>query len=269
VSDGQHEALLRLRREPPRFRRAVVRSITRITPRMGLVALAGPELAGLEVDEPAASVRLLVPQPGAGLVLPTWTGNEFLLGDGVRPAIRTFTPLRADPAAGELELAIVLHGGGVASRWVEQAEPGDEVAVSGPGRGYRIEVDAPAYLLAGDESALPAIGQLLGALPAATSVRVRVEIGHDDARMALPVHDRTTVEWHVAAPGASPGDALVSALQAIDLVPGERIWVAGEAAAVQRVRHLLFDVHGLGRSVATVRGYWKHGRAGDLAAGAD
>ena len=41
------------------------------------------------------------------------------------------------------------------------------------------------------------------------------------------------------------------------------MWVAGEAAGVQRIRRLLFQERGLPRSQAAIRGYWKHGRAGD------
>ena len=47
-----------------------------------------------------------------------------------------------------------------------------------------------------------------------------------------------------------------------DLVPGARVWVAGEAATMQRIRRDLFEHRGLSRAQATVRGYWKHGRAG-------
>ena len=39
------------------------------------------------------------------------------------------------------------------------------------------------------------------------------------------------------------------------------VWVAGEAAAVQKIRKHLFDQRGMSRSDATVRGYWKHGRS--------
>ena len=42
-----------------------------------------------------------------------------------------------------------------------------------------------------------------------------------------------------------------------------RVWAAGEAAAVQRIRRHLFEQRGLTRTQAVVRGYWKHGRAGD------
>ena len=182
---------MRARREPPRFRRVAVRRVERLSSRMVRVTLAGPDLEGLTVEQPAASVRLLLPSPGAPeLVIPSWNGNEFLLPDGRRPTIRTFTPRRVDPEALELDLEIVIHGGGVASQWAEAAEPGDPAAISGPGRGYAIDRDAPAFLLAGDETAIPAISQLLEALPAETPVQVHIEVAHPDARLALPDHPR-------------------------------------------------------------------------------
>src|ERR671937_415435 len=95
----------RPRREPPRFRHVAVRRV-----------------------EP---VRPLLPAPGEqGIVTPTWNGNEFLLPDGRRPTIRTFTPRRADPRAGELDVEIVVHGEGAASQWAPTAADGDEAAVS-------------------------------------------------------------------------------------------------------------------------------------------
>src|SRR5204862_4719909 len=103
------------------------------------------------------------------------------LPDGRRPAIRTFTPRRLEPEALELDLEIVLHGDGVASRWAEAARPGDPAAVSGPGRGYAVDRDAPAFLLAGDETAIPAISQLLRALPAETPVHAHLPAPDPDA----------------------------------------------------------------------------------------
>jgi NADPH-dependent ferric siderophore reductase len=253
----------RLRREPPAFRNVTVRGVDRLGPRMVRVTFGGAELAGLTPDQPAASVRLLLPSPGASdLVMPTWNGNEFLLPGGRRPVIRTFTPLRVTAGPDELDLEIVTHGGGAASAWADVAAPGSPAALSGPGRGYAIDEDAPAFLLAGDETAIPAIGQLLGSLPAQTPVRVHVEIAAPEGRLALPDHPQAAVEWHDLAPGAPPGDALVDAVRATDIAPGAQVWVAGEAAAVQRIRRHLFEERGLSRVQATVRGYWKHGRAG-------
>ena len=67
---------------------------------------------------------------------------------------------------------------------------------------------------------------------------------------------------HDAAPDAPPGDSLVAAVAAVDVPPGTRVWAAGEAASVQRIRTLLFSDRGVPRADAHVRGYWKHGRAG-------
>jgi NADPH-dependent ferric siderophore reductase len=291
-----------------------VRRVETLSPRMIRVTFSGPDLDGMSVAQPAASVRLLLPSPGnPDLVTPTWNGNEFLLPDGRRPTIRTLTPgpveagdlttgdlttgdltpgpvetgdlatgdlatgdlrsgdLRSGhpepgspkPREPELEVQIVVHDGGVASAWAESAEPGDAAAVSGPGRGYTVERDAPAYLLAGDESAIPAIGQLLEALPAEKPVQVHIEVSHPDARLALPAHPCATVAWVDLPPGAPPGDALVAAVKDADLVAATCVWVAGEAAAVQRIRRHLFGDRGLPRGQASVRGYWKHGRSGD------
>jgi NADPH-dependent ferric siderophore reductase len=198
--------------------------------------------------------------------MPAWNGNEFLLPGGGRPAIRTLTPLRLDPAAPRLDLEIVVHEGGAASAWARAAKPGDEAAVSGPGRGYPVDADAPGFLLAGDESAIPAIGQLLETLPEDKPVRVVVEVADAEARLDLPAHPGATVEWRDLPAGAPPGDTLVAAVTGAagaELPAGTRIWAAGEAAAMQRIRRHLLEERQIPRSETWIRGYWKHGRAGD------
>jgi NADPH-dependent ferric siderophore reductase len=240
-----------------------VRRVEAVSPRLVQVTLGGDELAGLSIDEPAASVRLLLSsEAGGSLVVPKWNGNEFLLPDGRRPTIRTFTPRQLDADALELDLQIVVHGGGAASTWASTAEPGAAAAISGPGRGYVVDTDAPAFLLAGDETAVPAISQLLELLPAAAAVDVVVELADPAARVALPEHPRLRVEWCDQPAGAPVGEALFDAVRGTELAPATRVWAAGEAAAVQRIRRHLFDDRGLPRAAATIRGYWKHGRRG-------
>ena len=253
----------RIRREPPTFRRVAVAGVTPLTPRLVRVTVGGPELDGLVIEQPAASVRLLLPAPGSELVMPTWHGNEFLLTDGSRPTIRTLTPLRLDSTTQELDLEIVLHEGGTASAWAKAARPGEKAAISGPGRGYPIDADATGFVLGGDESAIPAIGQLLEALPADKPVHVIVEVADPAARLELPKHPAATVDWYDLPAGAPPGDTLVEAITSTDLAPGTRIWAAGEAAAMQRIRRHLLDERNLPRSETWIRGYWKSGRAGD------
>jgi NADPH-dependent ferric siderophore reductase len=258
------ETTVRSRRQPPPFRRVSVRRVEHVTPRMIRVTLAGDELDGMAPYDPAASVRVLLPSSGERvLVMPAWNGNEFRLADGRRPTIRTFTPRRFDPEGHELDIDIVVHGAGVASGWAADADVGTPAAISGPGRGYTVDPDAPAYLLAGDETAIPAIRQVIEALPVHMPLQVHLEIAVPEAVTALGDHPNARVEWHRLSPGGAPGDALVAAVTAADMVPGTRVWAAGEAAAVQRIRRNLFEDRGVARAQASVRGYWKHGRSGD------
>ncbi len=248
------------RREPPPFRRVEVRRIEQLSPRMRRFVLGGPELAGFSIDEPAASVRLLLPRADGILEMPDWTGNQFELADGSRAPIRTFTPRWFEADGPDLALDIVVHDHGAASDWAAAASVGEEVAVSGPGRGYTIDTNASAYLLAGDETAIPAISQLLEQIPPAIPVEVIIEIVDPSAQLDLPAHDGAVVSWPELPADAAPGTAMIDALTALDELP-PAVWVAGEAAAIQRIRKHVFDDRGLPRSAATVRGYWKQGRS--------
>jgi NADPH-dependent ferric siderophore reductase len=249
------------RREPPPFRRCRVAAVEDLSPRLRRVRLSGEELTGLEPGLPAASVRLLLPRADGQLELPTWEGNEFLLADGSRPAIRTLTPRRSDPEGGELVGEIVRHDSGALSDWVATARPGDPTAVSGTGRGFDVDPQVGDYVLVGDESALPAISTLLEAIPDAASVRVVLETPTDDC-VELPAHPRSTVEWVMLPDGAAPGDAMLRAVTGLELGADTVVWAAGEAAGVQRIRKHLFDERDVPRRRAHVRGYWKHGRDG-------
>lgn len=252
----------RVRRPPPPFRTVTVEDTELLHPRLMRVTLGGRELDGFAVSEPGASVRLLLPSPGSDLVVPEWNGNEFLLPDGRRPVIRTLTPGPVG-SSGELVVDVVLHGDGALSTWATGAAPGAAIAASGPGRGYVIDPEAPAFLLVGDETAVPAIAQLLESIPPDRVVEVHVEIVGDEAGRTLPRHPHAAVEWHELSPGRTHGDELVDAVQRASLPAHGRVWAAGEAAAMQRIRRHLFDERGVPRAHTTIRGYWKHGRRGD------
>lgn len=249
-----------VRRPPPPFRRVTVERVTDLSPHLRRIVFAGTDLDGFPPPAPAASVRLLVTRSG-DLVIPEWNGNEFLLPDGSRPLLRTFTPrhLRADPP--EMELDIVIHGDDGVSGWAGEARPGDPAAISGPGRGYTFDTDAGHLILLGDEAAIPAISQLLETAPTGMSLAVHVEVTHDDARIDLPAHPGGAVAWHDLPEGRPRGTTLLDALAASP-IDGARVWAAGEAAAMQRIRRHL-AVRGIDRAHTTVRGYWKQGSAGD------
>lgn len=234
-----------------------------MSPRLQRVTLAGAGLAGLAVTEPAASIRLLLPSAGrTDLVLPNWNGNEFLLPDGARPAIRTLTPSLRNADDPDLTLDIVLHGRGLLTEWARAVSLGAEVAISGPGRGYAIAADAAGFVLGGDESALPALAQVLGAIPPSTPAHVAVEVLDAAAIARLPRRDSVTIDHAIVDTDATPGAALVEMVAAAPMPTGTRVWVAGEAAAVQRIRRSCFGARNIPREHCTIRGYWKAGRDG-------
>lgn len=259
MSDSD-DRVQRLRREPPPFRRVEVVRTEHLGPRMVRIVLGGPALAGFTIEGPASSVRLLVPEPGADeLVMPEWTGNQFELPDGSRAPIRTFTPRYFDAATNELTIDVVVAHAGLTADWASSAAPGDPAAISGPGRTDELD-GAASYLLIGDETAMPAIGQLLEMLPGEVTIHAHVEVGEAAGRIELPQHPGAKVAWAVTPEGAVPGATFVDALPDPEDLP-EQVWVAGEAAAVQAVRARLFGELDVPRSRAIVRGYWKQGRA--------
>ena len=180
-------------------------------PRLAAITIGAEALRDFSPDGPAASVRVLLPEPD-GLVIPRWNGNEFLLPDGRRPGIRTLTPGAVDHDAATLEVAVVLHGAGRLSEWAATVAPGTPTAYSGPGAGYTVDPDRRRYLLGGDETAVPAVGQLLRAIPATAAVEVVIEIAAPDGRIPLPEHPGATVAWVELPAGAAPGTALVEAV---------------------------------------------------------
>jgi len=226
------------------------------------VALEGDGLRGLLVEQPAASVRILVPSSGTDeLVIPGWNGNEFLLSDGSRPVLRTFTPLRVDNEVGRLEIEVVRHPGGAVSGWAETVAHGAPAAISGPGTGYEFPPDAQRLVVFADETALPAATQLIETAPPSLALRVHVEVVADDAVSDVDTRPGDHIDWYVTEEGSVPGGRIVDAVTAFDGLPdGTYVWAAGEASAMHAVRTHLFDTLGLPRRRATVRGYWKPAR---------
>ena len=250
------------RRAPPPFVRVEVSEVEAINPRLMRLGLRGDGLCEMAAPQPAASIRLLVPSdPDGELVVPEWKGNEFLLPGGDRPVIRTFTPLRFDAASASVELEIVRHPGGAVSSWTERCSPGDAAALSGPGSGWEPPDAMEELLVFGDETAVPAIVQVLetvGALDDPPICSVHIEVDEPDAKRQLAPGLSDGITWHVADAGRPPKAALVEAAQAVDEVSeGTHIWAAGEAAAVQAMRKHFLRTLEIPRERTSIRGYWK------------
>lgn len=236
--------------------------MTALTPHLVRITLIGEELALLTVDGPAAQVKLVFPAPGQERPALPVMGETGLVWppDEPPPVMRTYTPRRFDAAGRELDIDFVLHDrGGTASTWARRARPGDRMVVAA-GRGrYEPDPAADWHLVAGDETALPAIATIVAALPAGTPGMVFVEVPGAEERVPLDSDARLRTVW-LDRDGAAPGEVLERALRAASLPAGDgRVFVAAEAGAVRRIRRYLLTERGFEKEQLYTRGYWTAG----------
>ncbi|MFJ4818087.1 siderophore-interacting protein [Streptomyces sp. NPDC088801] len=176
------------------------------------------------------------------------------------PLTRTYTVRAWDPQARELTIDFVYHGAkGVAGPWAAAARPGDPVYFGGPGGGYAPDDDADWHLLAGDESALPAIAATLESLPDDVPVQVFVEVAGSEEEQKLRVPDSAAVRW--LHRGDRPvGAALAEAVRGAAFLPGTpQVFAHGEANLIKELRRYLRVERGLNREQLSISGYWRIG----------
>lgn len=249
------------RRQPPQPVEVV--AVSQVAPRLVSVYVSGGDLSRFETAAPTSHIKVFLPGPGQDApTLPTMTPEGRVWPeDAPRPIVRTYTPRAFDPEAGTLEVQFVLHGTGPASEWAQRAKAGDRIAIGGPGGRFSPDLSAPQWWLAGDESALPAVGTLLDVLPASATAQVHLEV--DDATDEVPLKSatNTTIIWHRRRSPDAWGAELYEAAVNSPIADGSQVWVACEASAMRRIRRQLLDERRIPASSMVTRGYWRVGVA--------
>ena len=254
-----------------------VAAVRRLSPAFVRVTFTGPDLGECAPSGFDQRIKLLFPLPDHGLTCcptgPDWYGEWRALPEERRNPMRTYTVRAARPAARELDVDLVLHGAtGPASAWAERAAVGDEVVLVGPnarfdgprgGVEWRPPADPSGLLLAGDETAVPAISAITGSLPPGARARVLLEVPTVDDVLPHAAPTGTEVSWLARAPGTPHGSLLTAAVRTVDGL-GSRpyAWLAGEAGAVTALRRHLVREAGVDRAAVTFLGYWRRGAAG-------
>lgn len=251
-------------RRKARLHRGTVLRTERLTPHMIRVVLGGDGLANFAAGEFTDHyVKLQFPRPG--VEYPEPFNMERIRAEMPReqwPVTRTYTVRAWDAEARELTIDFVYHGDqGVAGPWAANAKPGDELGFLGPGGAYAPSADAGWHLLAGDESALPAIAASLERLPAGVPARVLIEVAGPEERQDLP--GGVEVTWLYRG-GEKVGDLLADAVQKLDWPDGEvHAFVHGEANFVKTLRRYLRVERQLPMERLSISGYWRLGRDED------
>jgi NADPH-dependent ferric siderophore reductase len=214
-----------------RLSRTTVTRTVRVAPHFVRITFGGADLAGFGHAGHDQRVKILLPRPGRTLDdVPTgsdWYPRWRRLPDAVRPTMRTYTVRAFRPDEHELDVDFVLHGGdgtasGVLSSWAAGARPGDEIGLLGPdrpgaGRLWGAEWAPPAgtarALVLGDETAVPAIGAILDAVPGHLQVTACAEVPDEADVLPWEGPRNARVSWLVRRRpgGESPRGALLEA----------------------------------------------------------
>lgn len=182
---------------------------------------------------------------------------KFMLpaADGER-VMRDYTPRRFDAARHTLTIEFALHGAGPAADWARQAAPGQHAMVGGPRGSMIVPTDYDWHLLAGDDSALPAIARRLEELPVGKHAIVLVQVNSAADERSFDTRADVQVQW------VRSSEAWLAALRALKLPAGEGFaWCAGEAGTMAQARDILLLEHGHPREAMRVAAYWKPGAA--------
>ncbi|HEX5403463.1 MAG TPA: siderophore-interacting protein [Pseudonocardiaceae bacterium] len=241
-----------------------------LTPHMIRVVLGGENFGSfVPNDFTDKYVKLLFPQ--VGVTYPEPIDLDVIRKEFPReqwPTTRTYTVRYHDADAGELAIDFVTHGDeGFAAPWAMAAQPGDEVIVRGPGGAYAPSPTADWHLLAGDESAMPAIGAALEALPPGVPVHVFLQVADDSEVQKLASPAEVEITWLYRSDFESPaaaGMALVDAVRSLEFRPGAvHAFVHGEAGFVMELRRHLIKERGVPKDLLSISGYWRLGKNED------
>ncbi|AZK93277.1 MULTISPECIES: siderophore-interacting protein [Streptomyces] len=251
-------------RKSPMLYEARVVHTERLTPHMVRLVFGGEGLAGFRTDGSTDSYVKLV-FPAAGVSYPEPWDIDRIKAEFPReqwPSNRTYTVRAWDATAGELTVDFVVHGDeGLAGPWAAGARIGDPIRILGPGGGYAPDPAADWHLLAGDESALPAIAAALEQMPEGTIVHAFVEVEGPAEEQKIVTPDGVAVHW--LHRGSRPvGEALVEAVTGLDFPEGRVCaFVHGEAACVKELRRHLRLERGIPREQLSISGYWRLGQS--------
>jgi len=242
----------------------------RISPNFVRVTLVGDDVARIPNHGFDHWFRLFLPQEDGSTDFDVPERYDLLgylkylrMPGPTRPHQRNYTVRELRHKANELDIDFVVHGDeGVATRWATRTQPGDRVALLDQGCGFDLVDSADEFVLAGDETGLPAVVGVLNSLPRDARGVAFIEIADAADQQPVDAPDGMHVEWLVRAPGARPGSlALERGLAWSPTGTNVNAYLCGEQALAAGLRRHLVNTHGVAKKSVAFSGYWKLGAA--------
>ncbi len=235
-------------RHEPRRRELKVKRVDSIAPHMIRVGFGG-DLEGFTSLGFDDHVKMFFPDGAA-----TAGGEQPTAG-------RDYTPRRYDAAANTLEVDFVIHDAGPATRWAMQAAVGQTMSIGGPRGSFIIPTTFDWHLLAGDDTALPAIGRRLAELPSGSRAVVLAEVDGPADEIGFDSKAEVSVAYaHRNGADAGSTDLLPRTLRKLKLPDGAYYaWVACDSPTAKLMRAQLIAEHGANPKWMRCAGYWRRG----------
>ncbi|PRB03452.1 siderophore-interacting protein [Microbacterium sp. MYb64] len=298
---------------PYRTYRTTVARREQLSPNFLRMTLTGPDLVHFGTAGLDQRIKLVLPlsdgsftdvgQFDESVGMMEWYRRWRELPDETRNPIRTYTIRAVRPETREIDVDFVLHGTeGPASAWASAAGPGAPLVVIGPdaradetGGLEWNPGDAGSVLIAGDETAVPAICAIVESLPAHVTGSVYIEVPTEADALPLAAPEGVAVRWlargsaahglrlsaavhawgetrvaeTTASAGAAPAGTELADPDEDEVlweVPESSVgscyaWLAGEASTITALRRHLVRGLGIDRRSVAFMGYWRRGRA--------
>ena len=254
-------APVRVRHET-RMRLLTAVSVTDITPKMRRIRLTG-DLTGFASPGHADHIKaFFFPAGVEPKVVPIGErGAEFAPGE--RPEMRDYTPRFWSVADGWIDLDFVLHGDGPASSWAAQVAIGQTLLIAGPRGSLVVPAAYDWYLLAGDETALPALGRRIEELPAGAKIIAIIEVDNlaEEQTFETKANLSLTYLYRDGRP-AGTTSLILDAIKSAAFPAGDAYaYIAGESSMSKSVKAHLIETRGFNPEYVKAAGYWLHGTA--------
>ncbi|NDK31284.1 siderophore-interacting protein [Nesterenkonia haasae] len=240
----------------------------RLAPHMVRVVLGGEQFDAMEFKEDTDQyIKLLFADPALGLERPyDMEALREQLPKAQMPVRRTYTIRHIDWKHKQIWVDFVVHGDeGVAGPWAANAQPGDPISFFGPGSGYAPRQEADFHVIAGDESAIPAIAAALEGMDADARGVVVLEVRDATEEVPLTVPEGIDLRWiHRGGDFTPESTRITDHLRNIEIPDGDvQVFVHGEREQMKRIRKLLVKERGLERKGMSLSAYWAYGRIED------
>lgn len=243
-----------------------VRETLQLSPTMIRVVaeVQQPELFQ-DIEPPEKYVKLVFFNPALGLdAFPDYWSLKDSLPADQQPVTRHMTLRKVAADRSEVWIDVATHGdSGYAGPWAMHAQPGDTMVVVGPGGKWIPDPAATWTLLAGDDTAIPAIMANVEALPAGARGEVILEVDGAENEQDLSLPEGLKLRWCHRNSQEQDTRALVEAVKTTtwpQFTDGVQVFAHGEREAMKMLRPLLFEHHGLSRDQVSISGYWAAGR---------